>query len=123
MKVTEFEPIVENRINKIRTVLAKKAKEYTGASGLDRLHNFNRASAMLGISREKALLGMWTKHIVSVLDIIDAFDTQKPTVEMIDEKIGDLINYAILLEAMMKEDISNGQTTEKDIRSNRKSRV
>ena len=98
-----FEHLLESRIAKTRTVLGAKRKEYA-AGGRDRLSNFNRASAMLGISREKALLGMLAKHIVSILDIVDDFDTVKPSREIIEEKIGDVINYYVLLEAMMKED-------------------
>ena len=99
----DFNKIVEYRIKMIRSVLSKKAVEY--AHG-DRLSNFNRAAAMLGQNREKALMGMLAKHLVSILDIIDEFDTKKPKEELINEKIGDFVNYAILLEAMMKEDIS-----------------
>ena len=60
---------------------------------------------MLGGSREKALIGMLAKHLVSVLDMVDSFGKEDlPTTSFIDEKIGDSINYLILLEAMLKED-------------------
>jgi hypothetical protein len=103
-----FDQVLERRIGLIREVLASKRKEY--AMGGDRLHNFNRAAAMLGISREKALVGMWSKHIVSILDIVDNFGEDcKPTKEMVEEKIGDAINYLVLLEAMLKSDIADGR--------------
>jgi hypothetical protein len=103
MNHKEFEILLEERFNKIRTVLANKNKEY--ASGDDKLHNFKRAGRMLGCTQEKALIGMWTKHIISILDIVDKWETCEacPNVKQLDEKIGDAINYLILLEACFKE--------------------
>lgn len=99
----EFEILLEERINKIRTVLANKNKEY--ASGNDKLHNFKRAGLMLRCTSEKALIGMWTKHIISILDIVDKWENENesPNIAQLEEKIGDAINYLILLEASFKE--------------------
>ena len=103
-----FNEILERRLAITREILQKKATEYArndAVLGYDRLHNFNRASQMLGGSREKALIGMLAKHLVSVLDMVDSFGKEDlPTTSFIDEKIGDSINYLILLEAMLKED-------------------
>lgn len=99
----EFDEILERRIELIRSVLKSKAKEYAIT---DRLHNFNRAARMLEIPRQKALAGMMSKHWVSILDILDNFGKgEPPAIGMIEEKIGDAINYLILLEAMLKEDV------------------
>jgi hypothetical protein len=95
MTPQNFDKLVERRVELIKSVLKSKAGEYAFSG--DRLHNFVRAADMLGTTKEKALVGMWTKHIVSVLDIVDSGAT--PTKAMIEEKLGDLINYAILLEA------------------------
>lgn len=102
MTPQNFDKLVERRVELIKSVLKSKAGEY--ASSKDRLHNFQRAANMLGVTREKALVGMWAKHIVSVLDIVDGFDIKKPTEELINEKIGDSICYLVLLEAILKED-------------------
>lgn len=98
-----FDEIVERRIKRIRILLTKKRAEYA-PDGQDRLHNFNRAAAMLRIPRSQALLGMLAKHLVSILDMVDAISRRDPGIAMIDEKIGDAINYLILLEAMLMED-------------------
>jgi hypothetical protein len=95
MTPQEFDKLVERRVEFIKYVLKSKAGEYSSLD--DRLHNFNRASDMLGTTKEKALVGMWTKHVVSILDIVDSGATPKQA--MMDEKIGDAINYLILLEA------------------------
>jgi hypothetical protein len=111
-----FEKILNRRIKLTKSVLPTKNKEY--ASDSDKLHNFKRAGAMLGCTPEKALIGMWTKHIISILDKVDEIeykcnsesdcfpvfeDDTEEYIETIEEKIGDAINYLILLEALIKE--------------------
>ena len=94
----QFEKVLQNRCLSMRKTLSIKAEEYS--KGSNRYHNFNVAARILGTTPEKALLGMWMKHIVSVLDMIAE---EKPMDEkVIDEKIGDLINYAVLLEGLWK---------------------
>lgn len=101
-----FESIVDERIVKIRETLANKAKEYSSAGS--RFHNFKVGGRILGVTPEKALQGTMLKHIVSVFDLIDWTETDedKITTELIDEKIGDTINYLILLEGMLKDRIT-----------------
>lgn len=114
MNQKEFKKLLDRRIELTKNVLDAKNKEY--ASDNDKLHNFKRAADMLQCSPEKALVGMWTKHIISILDIIDNLDYKCKTekqcfpafntdafMEMIDEKFGDAINYLILLEALVRE--------------------
>lgn len=94
--------IVDARIASIRSLLLVKGAEYSPGDG-DRLHNFNRAAAVVGTTPESALVGMWVKHLVSVLDLVDGIGRgELPTTARVDEKLGDTINYAILLEAMVK---------------------
>jgi hypothetical protein len=104
MKTNEFQKIVENRIARINEVLNNKAKEYS--SNTDRLHNFKVAAqiASTPITHENALWGMMRKHLVSVIDIIDnTANGVYPNAAMRDEKIGDAVNYFILLEALLIE--------------------
>lgn len=97
----EFNEVVLNRINSIQRVLAQKAEEY--ASSKSRFHNFEVAGRKAGTSPEKALLGMMMKHVVAVDDLVDWIEEcpHKLTKEIINEKIGDNINYLILLEGML----------------------
>ena len=98
MNNTEFEKILDARIKAIRETLAGKAKEYASE---DRLYNFKRAAEIDQTTPEAALKGMWLKHVVSVLDLISGkLELSEKT---INEKIGDSINYLILLEAVFKE--------------------
>lgn len=101
----EFEVVVKNCIGSIQKVLGNKAKEY--ASKEDRLHNFNKAKDLMRCkTREYALLGMLNKHLVSVIDIVMNYENFNavPTKEVLEEKIGDTINYMILLKACFLED-------------------
>lgn len=106
--MSEFNKVVEERIEKIRKVLADKGAEY--ATNDDRYHNFRIAARMLGTTPEKALKGMMVKHEVSVMDLIELAEKspEKLTAALIDEKIGDNINYLILLEGMLKECCGEG---------------
>ena len=101
-----FNDIIAVRVSKIQQVLYKKAEEY--ATTGDRFHNFRVAARINNETPERALLGMWIKHFISVLDMIDWIDQcpKKITLELIDEKIGDNINYLILLEGLLLERLS-----------------
>jgi len=109
MNSQDFDKIVANRIEKIKSILSSKAEEY--AKG-DRLYNFKRAAEIERVTTEKALLGMWAKHIVSVLDLIEG--SLAATEYMVNEKIGDAINYLILLEAVLTENETNMNVKLKD---------
>lgn len=95
----QFDLLLSRRMAMTQRVLGTKAGEY--ASDSDRLHNFKRAAAMLGVTPAQACVGFLAKHLVSVLDIVDAH--QLPAQAVIDEKIGDCVNYLILLEALLTE--------------------
>lgn len=95
-----FKNILQMRLAATETTLAKKAHEY--ASDEDRLHNFKKAAMVLNCTPKQALLGMLAKHLVSVIDLVN--DPADATWALWDEKIGDSINYLILLEALVKEE-------------------
>jgi hypothetical protein len=104
MKEQEFQEVLQQRLKKIEQTLSQKAKEYA-AEG-DKLHNFNVGARMTGQIREKVLWGFALKHYISFLDILDNVEKGKlPTEEMVDQKIGDLINYLVLVEASLKDRI------------------
>lgn len=94
-----FLALLESRIDAMRGTLASKAKEY--ATGADRLHNFKAAALLTRRTPAQSLLGMLAKHLVSVVDLVEA--PTPPNAALIDEKLGDAINYMVLLEALLKE--------------------
>lgn len=97
-----FDQIMKERLQAIVRVLGSKAGEY--ASKGDRLHNFKVAARIDNETPAKALWGMAKKHLVSIMDMVDGKPADIP---MINEKIGDMINYLILLEAVLKEEFMN----------------
>lgn len=103
MNQKEFNEILQARIESIQNVLGIKAREY--AQKGDRLHNFKLAAQIDNETPEQALWGMLKKHLVCIIDMKDG--RLEATEELINEKIGDAINYLILLEALMKERIND----------------
>lgn len=114
MNHKEFNDLVKRRMRLTQVTLASKAAEY--ADDGERLHNFKRAGQVLGTTPEAALLGFLTKHLVSLMDIIDGLDENQqdplkkpedyvPSQAVVDEKIGDCISYLILLEGLLAERI------------------
>lgn len=76
--------------------MCAKAKEY--ATDENRFHNFDEAARLLNCTPKAALEGMLVKHWVSVMDLIDA--TPPVAEALINEKVGDAINYVILKEGL-----------------------
>lgn len=99
MNNQEFMIEVENSCNRSKRVLLRKQIEYAGIE--DRLEQFHRAASALGINPCEALLGMATKHITSIADM--AKDPLAFSMKKWREKTGDLRNYTILLEALLKD--------------------
>lgn len=99
----EFERVVSKRLERCKELLMIKGKEYVRNG--DKLHNFRRASEMRRHSKLEALQGMNDKHLISWLDLID--DLKDPeiakniTVEYVNEKLGDIINYFLIAEVVV----------------------
>ena len=104
MNHEDFNKLVSARLEKCADVLIKKDKEYSSAD--DRLHNFKKAGRMKGQDPIQALDGMWLKHRVSVDDIVERMSNDPfyvPGKDVITEKLGDMINYTLLLEGLIED--------------------
>lgn len=113
MNTERFAEVLEETLNKCVETLGAKANEYATE---DRLHNFKIAAEMQNCEPITALAGMMAKHTVSVYDLIQKVENGLVvTEEMWNEKIGDHINYLILLKALVTEkfdrykDVDNGR--------------
>ncbi len=104
MTSTEFEKIVHARFGKcIDLMFGEKDQEYSRNN--DKLYNFKRAGEILRCTPEKALLGMLSKHLVSIIDIVEDIEKGRiPNQKILDEKCGDIINYIVLLQAILEEE-------------------
>lgn len=99
MQAMQFNEVLFDQFAKMEAVLAAKADEYAG--GNDRLANFKKAAALQGITPEQACHGMMTKHIVSVSDMVQS--GKEYPMAMWEEKLGDALNYYVLLKALVVE--------------------
>lgn len=104
MNLENFNQLLEDRFEKTRSILIEKNKEY----GLteDVLHSFRKqADFSLHNTGPSVCWELMVKHLYSVRKMVTDFEAtgMPPTEELTNEKIGDTINYLILLEAMFKE--------------------
>ena len=102
MKVKNFKKLLEERFSKTRKVYSKKMNEY--ANDLDVFLSFKKG---VGFSFQDTPEGVaWEyacKHFESIKSIISKLPDEIPSDELVDEKIGDAINYLIILEGLIKE--------------------
>lgn len=118
MKSSEFNQFVEEKLNDIRDILVKKGAEYVpeGEVEVSRFHNFEVSSALNGTTKEQALWGFVTKHIVSVADMVKDEPLEHSLAKW-DEKIGDISVYMLLLHAMVYEAHGRGDLTEQAMKA------
>ena len=102
MNAKDFDKIVAARMDWCKQTLLAKGEEYSREG--DRLWNFKSAGRKRNKHPAEALLDMKVKHDVSVDDIVD--DLKRgvvPPKEFVAEKIGDSIDYLLLLEGLIEE--------------------
>jgi hypothetical protein len=98
----QFSEVLEARIRKMRETLDRKAGEYAAVG--DRLRHFKRSAAVMGKTRYEACAAFMTKHLTCVFDLVEAAGGDlRLDPAVIDEKVGDAINYLVLLEALFLE--------------------
>jgi hypothetical protein len=104
MTLERFDTLVDYIVEKrIKAVMCAKSAEY--AQGTNKLHNFDRAGKMRGITPMEALRGMKLKHEVSIQDMLDGLAQGKTySRELWEEKFTDNINYQILQWAILARD-------------------
>ena len=100
MTTATFNKIVSEQLHRCSNLLLAKEKEY--ALHEDRLSSFKKAGALLGETPMQAALGMLSKHLVSVSDMIQS--SGHFTISQWDEKLTDSINYLLIMRAMIEED-------------------
>lgn len=106
MTQQKLNDVINERLEKCFALLGVKAKEYATD---DRLHNFKIAAQLQNCTPITALAGMMAKHTVSVYDLIrDNENGADIPLEMWDEKIGDSINYLLLLTGLIIEQHESG---------------
>lgn len=112
MDTVRFAEVLDKTLDKCVETLGTKANEYATE---DRLHNFKIAAEIQGCTPFTALAGMMAKHTVSVYDLIQKVENGLVVTEdMWNEKIGDHINYLILLKALVTEQFDRYKEVDND---------
>lgn len=104
MNAETFDIFLEETLDRTREVLRSKGHEYAHDPDESRFHNFEVTAQFLDCSEERALWGFMAKHLTSVNDMIKTSkDNQYVAYPLAqwDEKIGDVINYMILLRGIV----------------------
>lgn len=100
MNSQEFNEVVEEQLEKCKSLLTAKGREYSTEQ--DKLHNFKVAAELQGKTQRQALGGMMAKHTVSIYDMIQSVNDFAAPVW--NEKITDHINYLLLLQGIVTEE-------------------
>lgn len=101
MNRQDFNKELEKLFDSIRQKFKVKGNEYATQESV--FANFDKGSRVTGLPPELVLDGYLTKHYVSYRDMLDAiYNGTRPTNELIDEKLGDIILYFILQKIMME---------------------
>lgn len=115
MTIKDFDAAVHTQIGLCESMLVSKGQEYAAdvyttenslvkdQSEPDRLLHFKKVAAIMNTTPKVALLGMLSKHIVSVSDMCTNKNTRY-SLEKWGEKITDSINYLLILRAIVEEE-------------------
>lgn len=100
MDAKYFNILVQETFNECRDLLGLKGAEYAGSS--DRLANFKRGAVLTGVSPQQVAFIYLSKHY----DAIATFVREGPVPggEPIQGRLNDLINYCLLLRALIEEE-------------------
>lgn len=102
MTDNRFRKSINETLTRCCELLLAKGIEYAGAQD-DRLAAFKQAAALERTTPQRALFGMLAKHLISVQNMCDREITDYSP-ERWAEKIGDAINYLLLLQGLVTEE-------------------
>jgi hypothetical protein len=105
--------VVQRRVQLIKDVLQTKNEEYAGQD--DVFKAFTEALPLSFHDTKQAVAWEFmVKHLQSIKLIIEerAKKGKIPDEKLLEEKIGDAINYLILIEGMFKEEMLPAKVTE-----------
>jgi len=105
-----FNRFVKHIVNKcIKTLITKALNNPGYSSTTDRLSHFKYAGEVQNTTPERACLGMAVKHFISIREMLYSLDNpsniKNINKEIVDEKMGDYINYMIFIWALLYERI------------------
>lgn len=104
----DFNEVIIKQTDRCKSLMTTKGAEYAPSAvrdgSADRLAHFKKAAVVMNSTPKAALLGMLSKHLVSVSDMCT--NGRSYTRERWDEKITDSINYLLILRALVEEEMN-----------------
>jgi len=105
-KAVSFDLEVIDTLKKIQNLLVIKGREYRRNG--NPYHNFEVGAKISGQIPEKVLQGFLLKHLISYQDILNDLDNEiLPRVDVVEEKMNDILVYFMIQKAMLLERINN----------------
>ena len=108
MNQKEFNEVIGRQTDRCKSMLITKGSEYAPKAvknvAVDRLAHFKKAAVVMNTTPKAALMGMLSKHLISVSDMCT--DERQYAKEQWDEKITDSINYFLILRAIVEEELN-----------------
>lgn len=104
MNNEHFNFVIESTLAECRNLMVRKGVEYSGP--VDRLGNFKRGAELTGVSPYQVCFIYLSKHYDAVANYVRecARLGAPPTLsEPIEGRLDDLINYCLLLKALITE--------------------
>lgn len=108
MNQERFNALVESTMRDTLQLLAVKGGEYAGSD--DRLANFKRGAALTGATPLQVAFIYASKHYDAIATFVrdNAIGTYRARSESIGGRFDDLINYCILMKAIIQEEVETG---------------
>lgn len=113
MHQDRFASLVNDTLKECHELLVVKGGEYAGTE--DRLSNFKRGADLSGVTSLQVALIYMSKHYDAISTFIrdDAEGKTRPRSESIRGRIHDLINYCLLIDALIVEnEMLDAKTTQ-----------
>lgn len=98
----DFNKVVKAQLKRCAQTLITKGDEYADDKTADRLKHFKKAAVLIEGTPKEAVLGMLSKHLVSISDMVTGKGEYSK--DRWNEKISDSMNYLIILRALIEEE-------------------
>ena len=110
MNQERFNQIVEATIRDTASLLITKGGEYAGSE--DRLANFKRGAVLTGATPLQVAFVYTSKHYDAIATFVrdNAAGAYRERSEPIAGRLDDLINYCILMKALIVEEAGTGDS-------------
>jgi hypothetical protein len=81
-------------------ILKAKGDTFYARDKVDRLEFFHKDAALLGVSPQRALLSKFSKHILTMVDLVNQGEL---SADIWEDIFCDIPNYLMLLEGLLED--------------------